>query len=254
MSARPAHPVPLVLLDFDGVVAATETPARQLLADMVAPAIGRSVAEVEAVIYAHPGLRFIQMIEPFERALGVRLTAETMARISDSYENETLALFEREGIATGRGFLQALQTVKAAHQAAIRIGSNSSLRRLAVSLSTLQGGIGPAVRALLDDVHSAVRFKPDPQVYVDAIGAHWALHGQLPSRVVIVEDSPAGATGALGAKAHWKAEVPVHVVGYPALTHRPQEIAAALQAMGLDLVVDGEDWGFLPALLAQPPA
>lgn len=251
-TARPETAVPLILLDFDGVVAQTESLARGLLAEMAGPVLNRSVAAVAEVIFQHPGLRFTQMQDHVHAALGVRLEGEALDAFARHYEAETLTLFQRQGLATAPDLVETLEAARQRYSAAVRICSNSSARRLAVSLSSLKGGQGARVRAVIDDVNPAVRLKPDPQVYADAIGSHLALYGALPRQVIIVEDSAAGAAAGLAARPLWP-EVSIQVLGYTPLTHRPDHAHDSLVALPGVQVVDGSDWSFLLSALESGP-
>ncbi len=252
LTARPETAVPLILLDFDGVVAQTESLARGLLAEMAGSALGRSAEAVADVIFQHPGLRFSQMQDHVQTALGVSLEGEALDAFAEHYEQETLALFQRQGLATAPDLVETLEAARHRYAAAVRICSNSSARRLAVSLSSLQGGQGPRLRALIDDVNPAVRLKPDPQVYADAIGSHLALYGSLPRQVIVVEDSAAGAAAGIAAQGLWP-EVPIQVLGYTPLTHRPDHAHESLAALPGVQVVDGSDWSFLLSALEAGP-
>lgn len=211
----------LVIFDCDGVLVDSEAIANATLAAALgewglaitgpearARWIGRSMKSVEADLKAE---------------MGDRLPQGWLEEV----EARDFALFraQLEAVPHVRGAIEAVQ----AAGVATCVASSGSHAKMEVTLGVT--GLMPLFQGRVFSARQVARGKPHPDLFLFAA----AQMGIAPERAVVVEDSPAGVTGALAAE--------MRVLGYAGdpLTER-----AALAAAGAEIF---DDMRALPGLL-----
>ncbi|BCW88638.1 6-phosphogluconate phosphatase [Alphaproteobacteria bacterium SO-S41] len=211
----------LVIFDCDGVLVDSEAIANETLAGalsewglaMTGPEararwIGRSMTTVEAEL---------------RRELGDRLPEGWLEEV----EARDFAIFRArlEAVPAVRGAIEAVQ----AAGIATCVASSGSHAKMDVTLGVT--GLKPLFEGRIYSSRQVARGKPHPDLFLFAA----AEMGIAPEQAVVIEDSPAGVTGAVAAG--------MRVLGYAGdpLTER-----AALAAAGAELFEDMRD---VPRLL-----
>jgi HAD superfamily hydrolase (TIGR01509 family) len=173
----------LIVFDFDGVIADSETLANAVLSEVVTE-LG-SPMTLESSMHAFIGKRFDDIIAMVSAMTG-RSVADCLAV---DIERRTIERFRRElkEIAGMRTYLEAFPDVKHC------IASSSSPDRLAACLDILG-----FVDAFGPNVYSAsllARGKPHPDIFLNAA----AQSGVAPADAIVIEDSVNGIRAAVHA-------------------------------------------------------
>ena len=179
-------PVPrLIIFDFDGVIADSETLACAVLAEIISE-LGCAITTDDA-IRLFTGLRAQECYATIEKIIGRPLPQDFVSilrkRRSASFERELTAV---EGV---REYIRAFASTPQC------IASQSSLEYLAASLQII--GL---VESFQDAVFSAAgmeRGKPHPDIYLHAA----EKMGVDPARAIVIEDSVLGVQAGVAAGA-----------------------------------------------------
>jgi HAD superfamily hydrolase (TIGR01509 family) len=199
---------PLLIYDFDGVIADSEVLANAVLAEMVTELGVPTTLHDAYGLYM--GKRFTEVMSAVAGSLG---RAPPPAFASD-YQARTLGRFREElRLVDGvRGYIDAF-----AHLSRC-IASSSSPDRLALCLEVLklQSEFGKNVFS----ASAVARGKPHPDIFLYAA----QQMGIPPSRSVVLEDSPSGVAAAIAAG--------MTVVGILAASHIQPDQRARLCSAG----------------------
>jgi HAD superfamily hydrolase (TIGR01509 family) len=180
------HTVELVIFDCDGVLVDSETISNEVLARALAAA-GLATTTPQART-EYQGLLLADVVDRAEKQLGRALPEDWLER----YERDRdLAL--RSGLQPVAGAAQAVQRITAAG-VKVCVASQGKLEKTRLSLGlTCLRDLFPA--GALFSAYSVPRGKPHPDLFLHAA----ARMGAMPSRCVVVEDSPSGVTAAVTA-------------------------------------------------------
>jgi HAD superfamily hydrolase (TIGR01509 family) len=210
----------LVIFDCDGVLVDSEVISNGVLAQMLSEeGLATTLAQARR---DYQGLLLDDVLRVAEAKLGRPLPAGWLAR----YEQQRSQAFRRE-LAAVPGAAVAVAHVKAAG-VAVCVASQGKLEKTRLSLE-LTGLSGLFDDAALFSAHSVARGKPHPDLFLHAASAM----GAVPSRCVVVEDSPSGVTAGMSAG--------MRVLGYSADSDE-----TALRQAGAELVASLDQ---LPGLL-----
>ena len=173
----------LIIFDFDGVVADSETLANTALAETITE-LGAPTS-LDDAFRLYMGKRFADVIDAIEVALGHSLPTD----FPDDLQARTLARFRKELRATDGvyDYIHAFAHVNRC------IASSSSPHRLAVCLEALQlqQTFGPHVFS----ASSVARGKPHPDIFLHAADRM----GVDASNAIVIEDSPSGVQAGVAA-------------------------------------------------------
>jgi HAD superfamily hydrolase (TIGR01509 family) len=172
----------LIVFDFDGVVADSETLANGVLADYVTE-LGVAMS-VDACLAAFAGTRVDEVAEAVAAMVGRRVPdfADTLTAL-------TLARFRRDlrEVPGVRRYVAAFPAMRRA------IASSSSPQRLAGCLDIL--GLADVFPAHVYSAACVARGKPHPDLFL-----HVATQLEVvPEEAIVIEDSPSGIRGAVAA-------------------------------------------------------
>jgi HAD superfamily hydrolase (TIGR01509 family) len=199
---------PLIIYDFDGVIADSEVVANTVLAEMVTSLGLPTTLQDSYSLYM--GKRFAEVIEAVERSIGCALpptfAAECQAR--------TLARFREElrVVAGAREYIDAFAHIPRC------IASSSTPARLALCLDVL--GLQPMFGPHVFSASAVARGKPHPDIFLHA--AHQMAVS--PPNCIVLEDSPSGVEAALAAG--------MTVIGILAASHIQSKQRARLYSAG----------------------
>ena len=174
---------PLLIYDFDGVIADSEVLANAVLAEMVTE-LGLPTTLQDAY-GLYMGKRFTEVMSAVAGSLG---RAPPPAFASDC-QARTLARFREElrSVNGVRRYLDAFAHVPKC------IASSSSPDRLALCLELL--GLQSEFGRNVFSASAVARGKPHPDIFLHAA----RQMGVPPSRCVVLEDSPSGVAAAIAA-------------------------------------------------------
>src|SRR5689334_5147811 len=180
---REASLTRLIVFDFDGVIADSESLANAVLAEIVTEL--RSPMTLESSMHTFIGQRFDDVIAMVSTLTG-RSVADCLAA---GIERRTIERFRRElkDIAGMRMYLEAFPDVKRC------IASSSSPDRLATCLDIL--GLADAFGANVYSASLVARGKPHPDIFLHAA----AQSGVAPADAIVIEDSVNGIRAAVHA-------------------------------------------------------
>lgn len=214
-----------LILDFDGVIADSETLANQVLADHLSAAGAPTTLEQSFDRYM--GKRLPDLMAAAEARHGVRLSAN----FADSLQSATLDRFRA-----------SLQPVPGAHdflaryvQAPMAVASSSAPERLALCLDVL--GLTDCFKGHVYSAAMVPKGKPAPDVFLLA-AANLGVH---PKDCIVVEDSASGVQAGVAAG--------MHVIGLLAGGHIRPGHRRKLKDAGAWRVVD--DYAALTTILAE---
>jgi HAD superfamily hydrolase (TIGR01509 family) len=211
----------LVIFDCDGVLVDSEAIANQTLAAALTE-------------WGYP----ITGAEARRRWVGRSMKtvgADLKAELGDKLPGDWLEQIEARDYAIFRERLQAVPFARAAVLAvqaagiATCVASSGALEKMAVTLGAT--GLAPLFQGRIFSSRQVARGKPAPDLFLFAA----ERVGVDPAGCVVIEDSPAGVTGAVAAG--------MRVLGY---VGDPETDAAAVEAAGATLF---SDMRALPALL-----
>jgi len=242
---------PLLLLDFDGVCAKTEFTARNTLSSLLAEQLNLDQAQVFSYLLTRPGLRVSQLFDDLQQVFDVAIADDLRDWIPREQDRLLIQRFREDGVDFGANMPEVLRRLVVAFHARICICSNSSLPRLDAAIDGIEKKASPAgltLRELTSIIYSAKVPKPDPQVYLQAIADHERITEAAPSAVLIVEDSAAGALAGLRA-AKERPDLKIETLGFVGLSLRAEEAAEDLVRIGVETVIRGDDWSFLPPII-----
>lgn len=226
----------LVLLDFDGTLAETETVGYANLVEAIEVVSGRTWPDLAATLRCFHGRTLPDYHGELLRVLG--LTPDALA-LDALMARHVETLYPRFRAATPPAPYLAQGLTQLAHKARLEIATNSDPPRTEAAIAGMEAlapGLAAVLQQCITRINSARIPKPDPQVYMDAITAHG-----LPSRVVIVEDSASGLAAAAAARE--AVGMPVYIVAYTGLHPTPIAHAQALAGLSLaDRVIPDRDW------------
>lgn len=211
----------LVIFDCDGVLVDSEAIANHTLAEALTE-WGLPITGAEAR-RRWIGRSMKTVGESLREEMGDRLPADWLEQIeARDYARFRTALKPVPG---------AREAVEAVQRAGLKtcVASSGSIEKMDVTLSVT--GLMPLFEGRIFSSRQVKRGKPFPDLFLHAAAAM----GVLPARCVVIEDSPAGATGAVAAG--------MRVLGYAG---DPETDAAALAATGATLFRDMVD---LPGLV-----
>ena len=179
-------PVPrLIIFDFDGVIADSETLACAVLADIISE-LGHPITTDDA-IRLFTGLRSQECHTAIETMIGRPLPPDFVSilrnRRSASFERELTAV---EGV---RDYIRAFASTPQC------IASQSSLEYLAFCLKIL--GLTESFQDAVFSAAGMKRGKPHPDIYLHAA----KKMGVDPARAIVVEDSVIGVKAGVAAGA-----------------------------------------------------
>lgn len=211
----------LVIFDCDGVLVDSEAIANATLAAALSEwGMAISAAEARA---RWIGRSMKTVGEEVRATLGDRLPAGWLEEV----EARDFAIF-REKLKAVPGARAAVEAVRASGIASC-VASSGSLEKMAVTLRVT--GLLPLFEGRVFSSRQVTRGKPFPDLFLFAAGRM----GVAPVDALVVEDSPAGVTGAVAAG--------MRVFGYAG---DPLTDAGALAAAGASVFRDMAD---LPGLL-----
>lgn len=200
----------LVIFDCDGVLVDSEAIANATLAGALT-GWGYPITGPEAR-RRWVGRSMKSVGDDLRAELGDALPADWLEQI----EARDYALF-RERLKAVEG---AREAVEAVVEAGVRacVASSGSLEKLAVTLGVT--GLAPLFEGRVFSSRQVARGKPAPDLFLFAA----ERMGVAPADAIVIEDSPAGAIGAVAAG--------MRVLGYAG---DPETDAAALEAAGAEL-------------------
>jgi len=174
---------PLLIYDFDGVIADSEVVANAVLAEMVTELGVPTTLQDAYSLYM--GKRFTEVMSAVEGSLG-RALPPTFAL---DCQARTLGRFRQELrlVDGARSYLDAFAQVPRC------IASSSSPDRLALCLEVL--GLQSEFGRNVFSASLVARGKPHPDIFLYAA----QQMGIPPSRSVVLEDSPSGVAAAIAA-------------------------------------------------------
>ena len=185
----------LLILDFDGVIADSETLANAVLAEMVTE-LGVPTTLEDS--YRHyMGKRFDDVMAAVEKTIGRKLPAG----FPGDFQSRTLARFRREltFVDGARDYIEAFAHVPKC------IASSSSPDRLSVCLDVLD--LRSVFQSRVFSASQVARGKPHPDIFLRAADQM----GVEPRRAIVIEDSVSGVAAAVAAG--------MTVVGLTAASH-----------------------------------
>ena len=173
----------LIVFDFDGVIADSETLANTVLAEVMTE-LGTPMTP-GAAMQTFMGKRFEEVIVEIGAAIG-RPVADDIA---DDVSRRTLARFRAElrEITGVRGYLVAFAHMNRC------IASSSSPDRLAACLDIL--GLADSFGAHVYSASQVKRGKPHPDIFLHAA----RQVGVAPAEAIVLEDSEGGVRAAVAA-------------------------------------------------------
>lgn len=207
----------LIIFDFDGVIADSETPANAVLAEMVTE-LGAPTT-LEDAYDRYLGKRFADVVAQIERDVGQTLPADFAAAL----QKRTLQRF-RDDLQPVSGVLDFIDAFKEVPKC---IASTSSPDRIHMCLDLLC--LREAFEPNVYSVSMVTRGKPHPDVFLYAA----AQLGAPPSRTIVIEDSASGVTAGVAAG--------MTVIGLLAASHIKPDSGDRLRRAGAHHVVDTFD-------------
>lgn len=206
-----------IIFDFDGVLIDSEYAGNCHLAECLTE-LGRPTSPVEAMD-AFMGLSGDHFLGAVENYLGRPIPPAFHAARS-----EEAARALREGLSEVTGACAFVRALPGTISRAIASSSSSGWIRTHLHHLDLAADFGDHIYSGREHV---TRGKPAPDLYLHAA----AQLGIAIERVLILEDSPVGVTGALASGAH--------VVGLCAGSHCSSDHASLLRALGVhDVAMD----------------
>jgi HAD superfamily hydrolase (TIGR01509 family) len=198
----------LIVFDFDGVIADSETLANTVLAEIVTE-LGAPMTP-EASMQAFMGKRFEEVLAAVAATIGRPVTESAAAEIG----RRTLARFRAElrEIAGIRAYLAAFGHVNRC------IASSSSAQRLAACLDIL--GLADAFGSHVYSASLVARGKPHPDIFLYAA----RQFDVAPADALVIEDSEGGVRAAVAAG--------MTAIGFLAASHIRPGHAARLRSAG----------------------
>jgi len=199
---------PLLIYDFDGVIADSEVLANAVLAEMVT-ALGVPTT-LEDAYRLYMGKRFSEVIGAVESALG----RPAPPAFAADCQTQTLRRFRQELrlVDGARSYIDAFAHLERC------IASSSAPDRLALCLDVL--GLQSEFGRNVFSASSVARGKPHPDIFLHA--AHQM--GIPASRSLVLEDSPSGVAAAIAAG--------MTVIGILAASHIQRDQRQRLCAAG----------------------
>lgn len=238
---------PLVLLDFDGTLAATEPIGYANLTAVMAEMTGLDPAMIHPEVMRHHGRTLPTYHSELLDVLGVSETQMPLQALLARH-NERLFPRFRAGVPPAAYLAEGLTRLAA--RAELRLATNSEADRVEAAIAGMdqaQPGLAKTLAHCLSALHSARRSKPDPEVYLTAMDSAGAT-----GPVVMVEDSATGLRAAHEAKGQRAPSGPTLILGVAGLHEQPQAQGAALAAMGLaDQIIIEDDWRLVASTILQ---
>ncbi|GAB5389908.1 MAG: hypothetical protein Alpg2KO_28760 [Alphaproteobacteria bacterium] len=228
----------LILLDFDGTLAATEPVGWGNISRVLGEHFGVDQQQMHDFVCTRHGQTIEQYYPDLCRQLGREIDPNGAEQVKRAH-TETLLPLLRQGIPPAGQLVSALRSLSEQTPCRFCVTSNSVLPRLEASMDGMEAhtqGAGQGLRDLLSGIYSAQRFKPDPEVFLTAIQAQT----DKPDHVVVVEDSGAGMKAGAALRDH--CDMPVHLIGTTALRDDPYAGINGLMEAGADVVIAEDDW------------
>ncbi len=238
---------PLVLLDFDGTLAATEPIGYANLTAVMAEMTGLDPAVIHPQLMRHHGRTLPTYHHELLEVLGVSAAQMPLQELLDRHNQRLFPRF-RAGVPPAAHLAEGL--TRLATRAELRLATNSEADRVEAAVTGMdeaQPGLAKTLEQCLSALHSARRSKPDPEVYLTAMESAGAT-----GPVVMVEDSSTGLRAAHEAKRQRQPAGPTLILGVAGLHGEPQAHGAALAALGLaDQIIIEDDWRLVATTILQ---